>query len=106
MNTIFSALAGAERVFEVMEMEPESDEGTVTLKEEFTDGERKWYWNDNGALTPVEGNVIFDNVTFGYVPEKTVLKNVSLYAKPGQDCVCRLNRCRKNNNYKSYKPLL
>lgn len=84
MNTIFSALAGAERVFEVMEMEPESDEGTVTLKEEFTDGERKWYWNDNGALTPVEGNVIFDNVTFGYVPEKTVLKNVSLYAKPGQ----------------------
>ena len=52
MNTIFSALAGAERVFEVMEMEPESDEGTVTLKEEFTDGERKWYWNDNGALTP------------------------------------------------------
>lgn len=84
MNTIFSALAGAERVFEIMEMEPESDEGTVTLKEEFTDGERKWYWNDNGALTPVEGNVIFDNVTFGYVPEKTVLKNVSLYAKPGQ----------------------
>ncbi len=84
MNTIFSALAGAELLFEVMEMEPESDEGTVTLKEEFTDGERKWYWNDNGALTPVEGNVIFDNVTFGYVPEKTVLKNVSLYAKPGQ----------------------
>lgn len=84
MNTIFSALAGAERVFEVMEMEPKSDEGTVTLKEEFTDGKRKWYWNDNGALTPVEGNVIFDNVTFGYVPEKTVLKNVSLYAKPGQ----------------------
>lgn len=84
MNTIFSALAGAERVFEVMEMEPEIDEGTVTLKEEYENGERKWYWNDNGTLTPVEGNVIFDNVTFGYVPEKTVLKNVSLYAKPGQ----------------------
>lgn len=84
MNTIFSALAGAERVFEVMEMEPEIDEGTVTLKEEYENGERKWCWNDNGVLTPVEGNVIFDNVTFGYVPEKTVLKNVSLYAKPGQ----------------------
>ncbi|MDE5995285.1 MAG: ABC transporter ATP-binding protein/permease [Eubacterium sp.] len=84
MNTIFSALAGAERVFEVMEMEPEVDEGTVTLKEAFEDGARKWYWDDNGALTPVEGNVIFDDVTFGYVPEKTVLKNVSLYAKPGQ----------------------
>lgn len=84
MNTIFSALAGAERVFEVMEMEPEIDEGTVTLKEEYENGERKWYWNDNGTLTPVEGNVIFDDVTFGYVPEKTVLKHVSLYAKPGQ----------------------
>ncbi|MDE6723731.1 MAG: ABC transporter ATP-binding protein/permease [Eubacterium sp.] len=84
MNTIFSALAGAERVFEVMEMEPEVDDGTVTLDEKFENGERKWYWNDNGELTPVEGNVIFDDVTFGYVPEKTVLKHVSLYAKPGQ----------------------
>lgn len=84
MNTIFSALAGAERVFEIMEMEPETDEGTVTLKEETENGERKWYWNDNGNLTAVEGNVIFENVTFGYVPEKTVLKNISLYAKPGQ----------------------
>ncbi|MDE5605243.1 MAG: ABC transporter ATP-binding protein/permease [Eubacterium sp.] len=84
MNTIFSALAGAERVFEVMEMEPEVDDGTVTLEEKFEDGERKWYWNDNGALTPIKGNVIFEDVTFGYVPEKTVLKNISLYAKPGQ----------------------
>lgn len=84
MNTIFSALAGAERVFEIMEMQPETDEGTVTLKEETENGERKWYWNDNGNLTAVEGNVVFENVTFGYVPEKTVLKNISLYAKPGQ----------------------
>ena len=84
MNTIFSALAGAERVFEIMEMQPETDEGTVTLKEETVNSERKWFWNDNGSLTAVEGNVIFENVTFGYVPEKTVLKHVSLYAKPGQ----------------------
>ena len=84
MNTIFSALAGAERVFEVMEMEPEVDDGTVTLEEKYENGERKWYWNDNGTLTPIEGNVIFEDVTFGYVPEKTVLKNISLYAKPGQ----------------------
>lgn len=84
MNTIFSALAGAERVFEIMEMQPETDDGTVTLKEETENGERKWYWNDNGNLTAVEGNVVFENVTFGYVPEKTVLKNISLYAKPGQ----------------------
>lgn len=84
MNNIFSALAGAERVFEVMGMESEVDDGTVTLEEKFENDERKWFWNDNGVLTPVEGNVIFENVTFGYVPEKTVLKNISLYAKPGQ----------------------
>lgn len=84
MNTIFSALAGAERVFEVMEMEPETDDGTVILREETENGEKIWYWDDNGTLTRVEGNVVFDNVTFGYVPKKTVLKNVSLYAKPGQ----------------------
>lgn len=84
MNNIFSALAGTERVFEVMGMESEVDDGTVTLEEKFENDERKWFWNDNGVLTPVEGNVIFENVTFGYVPEKTVLKNISLYAKPGQ----------------------
>lgn len=84
MNNIFSALAGAERVFEIMDMEPEMDEGTVTLQEEYENGARKWYWQDGEKWIPVEGNVIFDNVTFSYVPEKTVLKNISLYAKPGQ----------------------
>lgn len=84
MNTIFSALAGAERVFEIMDMDPETDEGTVVLKEEYENGERKWYWDDNSHLTPVQGNVIFENVDFGYIPQKTVLKNINLYAKPGQ----------------------
>lgn len=84
MNTIFSALAGAERVFEIMDMQPETDEGTVTVKEKIENGERKWYWNDGGKLTPVEGNVVFTNVDFSYVPEKPVLKNISLYAKHGQ----------------------
>ena len=65
-------------------MEPETDDGTVILREETENGEKIWYWDDNGTLTRVEGNVVFDNVTFGYVPKKTVLKNVSLYAKPGQ----------------------
>ncbi len=66
MSTIFSALAGAERVFAVMDTDPEIED-----KED--------------ALAPtLEGHVILDNVTFGYVPEKTVLKNISLYAKPGQ----------------------
>lgn len=84
MNTIFSALAGAERVFEIMDMQPETDEGTVTITEKNENGERKWYWNDDGNLTPVEGNVVFSNVNFSYVPEKPVLKNISLYAKHGQ----------------------
>lgn len=67
MTTIMSALAGAERVFRIMDQEPEAEdrEGAVEL-------------ND------VQGNVVFENVTFGYLPDKTVLHNISLYAKPGQ----------------------
>lgn len=67
MSTVFSALAGAERVFGVMDTAPEAkdDENAVAMPE-------------------TEGNVILDNVSFGYVPEKTILKNISLYAKSGQ----------------------
>jgi len=67
MTTIMSALAGAERVFKIMDQEPEAEdrEGAV-------------------ALTDVQGKVVFENVTFGYLPDKTVLHNISLYAKPGQ----------------------
>ena len=67
MTTIMSALAGAERVFKIMDQEPEAEdrEGAV-------------------ELTEVQGNVVFENVTFGYLPDKTVLHNISLYAKPGQ----------------------
>ncbi len=84
MNTIFSALAGAERVFEIMDMEPEVDEGTVTLEEKYENGERKLFWNDSGRLVPVEGNVVFTDVDFSYVPEKPVLHDISLYARHGQ----------------------
>ncbi len=84
MNTIFSALAGAERVFEIMEAAPDSDEGTVTLSEERENGVRKWYWIDGEKRIPVEGGVVFENVNFSYVPEKQVLKNINVYAKPGQ----------------------
>ena len=68
MSTIFAALAGAERVFAVMDEIPEVDEREAEAK----------------ALKNVEGDVKFEHVTFGYVPEKTVLKDLSLYAKPGQ----------------------
>lgn len=84
MNTIFSALAGAERVFEVMDMDSEVDDGTVTLIEESTQNGKKWYWLDNDKRIPVEGKVVFTNVNFSYVPEKQVLKDINLYAKPGQ----------------------
>ncbi|MGN0534585.1 MAG: ABC transporter ATP-binding protein [Eubacterium sp.] len=84
MNTIFSALAGAERVFRIMDMESEIDEGTVTLHEEKAETGKKWYWLDGGKKIPVEGNVVFNNVDFSYVPEKQVLKDINLYAKPGQ----------------------
>ena len=80
VNTILSAVAGAERVFEVMETPPETDEGRVTLVR--TDGDA-WVKPD-GTRVPLRGDVRFDSVVFGYNPDKTVLHGVSLYAKPGQ----------------------
>ena len=84
MNTVFSALAGAERVFEIMDMDSEVDEGTVTLSEEKTQDGKKWFWVDGDKKIPVEGKVVFADVDFSYVPEKQVLKDINLYAKPGQ----------------------
>ena len=84
MNNILSALAGAERVFEVMDMKSEVDDGTVVLEEAATADGKFWYWVDGDKRIPVKGNVIFENVTFSYVPEKVVLKNISLYAKTSQ----------------------
>lgn len=66
MSTIFSALAGAERVFDVMDTEPEAADA------------------ENAVTSGIKGEVVLNNVTFGYVPEKTVLKNISLYAHAGQ----------------------
>lgn len=84
MNNIFSALAGAERVFEIMEMDSEVDDGTVTLSMEKNADSKQWFWIDGDKKIPVEGKVVFENVDFSYVPEKQVLKNINLYAKPGQ----------------------
>ncbi len=67
MSTIFSALAGAERVFEVMDTDPEIPDTETAVD-----------------MPDMKGYVVLDNVTFGYIPEKTILKNISLYAKPGQ----------------------
>ena len=72
MTTVFSALAGAERVFAVMDQEPEAPDPADAINE------------STPGHDGIKGDVTFDNVTFGYVPEKTVLKNISLYAHPGQ----------------------
>lgn len=66
MNTVFAALAGAERVFDVLDAEPEKpDKDTVPMKK-------------------IDGHVVLDHVNFGYTPDVTVLHDISLYAKPGQ----------------------
>ncbi|MBP5582191.1 MAG: ABC transporter ATP-binding protein, partial [Ruminococcus sp.] len=99
-NSVLTALAGAERIFKVIDEEPEADEGYVTLvnAEISPDGTIKetdkrtgrWAWRHphkaDGTVTykEVRGNVEFDDVVFGYEPNKTVLNGISLYAKPGQ----------------------
>lgn len=92
-NSILLALAGAERVFALMDLPTEVDEGTVTLvRVEEKDGgivetkERtgKWAWKRENELIPLRGDVRFANVDFSYDGKKQVLKNVSLYAHPGQ----------------------
>lgn len=99
MNFIVMAMAGASRIFEVMDQEAETDEGYVTLvnaKEE--DGDLveteehtgMWAWKHYHAADqtttymPLMGEVVFDDVDFGYNEEKTVLHNIKLFAEPGQ----------------------
>ncbi|GAA4060481.1 ABC transporter ATP-binding protein [Amphibacillus indicireducens] len=99
MNSVLIALAGAERVFKVIDEEPEFDEGHVTMvpveindqnqltEVDYRTGDFAWKEVDQAGVinyTHVRGNVVFNDVTFGYDEKKTVLKNVSLYAKPGQ----------------------
>lgn len=97
VNFLLAALSGAERIFQMMEEEPEIDEGMVTLsnvKEEngiLTECEEKtgiYVWKEQRdgrtVLTPLTGDVRFENVVFSYVKGKTILNGISLYAKPGQ----------------------
>ena len=80
-NSIMLALAGAERIFSVLDMEPENDEGKVTLEK--SGSEYNWVL-PSGEKVPVKGDVRFYDVDFAYVEGKPVLKGLSLYAKPGQ----------------------
>ncbi len=99
INAIVMALAGAERIFELLDEEPEEDHGYVTLVNanidengNITESDKhtgRWAWkhpHGDGTLTYTElkGDITMDTVDFGYVPEKTVLHDVTLYAHPGQ----------------------
>lgn len=99
INAIIMALAGAERIFELLDEQPEEDHGYVTLVNAniapdgtITESEKRtgrWAWkhpHGDGTLTYTElkGDITMFNVDFGYVPEKTVLHDVTLYAHPGQ----------------------
>ena len=99
LNNIVMALAGSERIFALLDEQPEVDDGYVTLvRAKWENGQiveskertGMWAWKHthqaDGSVDYIElkGDVIFDDVDFGYVPEKTVLHNVDLYATPGQ----------------------
>lgn len=100
MNAVFMGLAGAERIFAIIDEKPEADDGYVTLVNaeydengNIKESEKRtelWAWKHphkaDGTVTytPLKGDIVFDDVDFGYVPEKIVLHNVSLYARPGQ----------------------
>ena len=100
LNAVLTALAGAERIFAVIDEEPEADEGYVTLVSavrgadgKLVESEKRtglWAWKHphqaDGTITytEVRGHVEFDDVVFGYEPEKIVLNGISLYADAGQ----------------------
>ena len=100
MNSIIMALAGAERVFELMDQEPEADEGYVELVNahiaedgtitECAEHTGHWAWrhyhkaDGTTTYTELKGDITMFNVDFAYVPEKTVLHDITLYARPGQ----------------------
>ena len=94
VNVILAAAAGAERIFDMMDAPPETDAGkTVLVRVEkegdtLTETQRRtghWAWKKpDGALVELRGDVRFHDVTFSYDGEKTVLHNISLFAKPGQ----------------------
>ena len=98
-NSIVMALAGASRIFTMMDEEPEQDDGYVTLVKvhiqedgsmiETNDDSGTWAWrhpHHDGRVEFIElkGKIDFEDVTFGYTPDKIVLHDISLYAKPGQ----------------------
>ena len=98
-TSILNALAGAERIFAIIDEEPEVDEGQYTLVNAYEAEENgqktlvqsfantgEWAWKNpvDGSLRQLKGEVVFDHVSFSYVPEKEVLSDINIHAKPGQ----------------------
>ena len=98
-NSVVMALAGAQRIFALLDEQSETDEGKVTLvkakydeHDQLTESDQRtglWAWKQPQAdgsfqYTRVRGDIVFDHVDFGYVPEKTVLHDIRLYGRPGQ----------------------
>ncbi len=80
-NFLLAALAGAERVFRVMDERPERDKGQVKLIPQ----QNGWAWQkEDGSTVPLRGDVRLEDVSFGYNPGRIILHHISLYAKPGQ----------------------
>ena len=100
INAIIMALAGAERIFKLMDEEPEKDDGYVHLVnakiddqgniQETAERTGHWAWkhyhkaDNTTTYRELKGDIVMEHVDFGYVPEKTVLHDVTLYARPGQ----------------------
>lgn len=100
MNNVLLALAGAERIFSLLDEKPEEDDGYVTLVNanvaadgtitESKEHTGQWAWKHphkaDGSVTytPLKGDIQLEHVTFGYTPDKLVLHDITLYAKPGQ----------------------
>jgi ATP-binding cassette subfamily B protein len=100
-NTLLAALAGAERIFDMFDSHVEADSGTVhrvralnqlpwdSNRNQSVEPSYEWAWetkSEEGQIShiPLKGHICFKNVTFGYMPEKDVLKSITLFAKPGQ----------------------
>lgn len=92
-NSIVMAMAGASRIFTLIDEEEEIDNGTITLVNIEEDGKEikevnyntnKWAWKKEDEYIKLEGKIDFENVNFSYVEDKEILHNINLYAKPGQ----------------------
>lgn len=84
MNSIILALAGASRIFEIMDEKVEEDSGYITLEKlENKDNNDMWVWKNGEKHIPLKGNVVLENVSFGYT-KKVVLNGINLYAKDAE----------------------